>query len=92
METASILLSPYFLNFFPTPSPSTSPAVFVALFLWLNVWSCLIWCFILLNDVTDLHLSNLGTLVPETSCYEFHAKKRQVYWRFDAMIWVLLAS
>ena len=48
-------------------SPLTSiPTVLsVVLFLWLNGWSRHIWCIILLNDNIDLHMSSLGTLVPE---------------------------
>ena len=40
---------------------------FFCLFLFLNLngWSCHSWSVILLNDIMDLHMSSLGTLVPE---------------------------
>ena len=50
------------------------------LVLWLNGWSHHIWCAILLNDIINLHMSSLGTLVPEGPWYLFYAKRRQVYW------------
>ena len=33
---------------------------------------------ILLNDIMDLHMSRLGTIVPGEPCCEFYATKRQV--------------
>ena len=44
----------------PTPTPTAHSVV---LFLWLNGWSRHIWCAILLNDIMDVHMSNLGTLM-----------------------------
>ena len=58
--------------------PPTVPSV--NLFLWLNGWSCHIRCVILLNDNMDLHMSSLGTLVPEEPWCVFYATRRQVYW------------
>ena len=39
----------------------------------------LMWCAILLNDNMDLHMSSLGTLVPEGPWYVFYAARCQVY-------------
>ena len=33
--------------------------------------------------MTDLHLSSLGTLLPEAPCYAFYATRNQVYCRSD---------
>ena len=44
----------------PNPTPTTH---FVFFFLWLNGWSRHIWCAILLDDVMDIHMSSLRTLV-----------------------------
>ena len=49
-----------------------------ALLLWLNGWSSYIWCVILVNDIMDLFMSSLGTLVPEGPCCVFYATRRQV--------------
>ena len=69
----------FFFQILPTPPPTTNPtALFVALFLWLNEWSCNIWCVASLNGL--IHMSNLGTLVPESPCCVFYATRRQVYW------------
>ena len=46
----------------PTP---TLPALSVVLFLWLDGWSRYITCTILLNDIMDLQMPSVGTLVPE---------------------------
>ena len=61
----------------PTPIPT---ALSVVLFLWLNWWSHYIWCAILLNDIMDLHMLRLDTLVPERPCCVFHATRHHVYW------------
>ena len=66
---------PHLFNFVQPALPSLSPPtptptdLSVVLFLWLNGWSRHIWCAFLPNDIMDLHLSSLGTLV-----------KRQAYW------------
>ena len=67
-----------------TESPSNSPPTthFVALFLWLSVWLCHD-CFILLNDMMDLHLLSLVILVPLALCYVFYPIRHQVYCSFD---------
>ena len=52
----------------------------VVLFLWQNEWSRHTWCAILLNDNMDLHMSSLGTLVPEGPWCVFYVTRRQVYW------------
>ena len=44
---------------------------------------CSTTCVILLNDVTDLHLLSLGTILPEAPWYVFYATRCQVYCRFD---------
>ena len=64
----------------PTLDPT---APFVALFLvlfWLNGCSLHIWLAILLNDIVDIHISILGTFVPERRWCVFYATRRQVYW------------
>ena len=33
--------------------------------------------------MTDLHLSNFGTLLPEAPCYVFDPTRHQIYCRFD---------
>ena len=33
--------------------------------------------------MTDLHLSSLGTLLPEAPCYAFYATRNQIYCRSD---------
>ena len=55
----SPILSPPSL---PPPSP-TPTAHSVVLFLWQNEWSSHIWCAILLNDIMDVHMSSLRTLM-----------------------------
>ena len=70
---------PPFLSL-PTLDPT---ALFVALFLvlfWLNGWSLHIWVAILLNDIMDIHISSLGTFVPEGRWCVFYATRRQVCW------------
>ena len=59
----------------PTPTPTV---LSVVLSLWLNGWSRHIWCAILLNDSRDLHMSSLGTLVPEGPRCAFYATKQGV--------------
>ena len=86
-----ILPTPPFFSSFVQPLPpflslpTLDPtALFVALFLvlfWLNGWSLHIWLAILLNDIMDIHISSLGTFVPEGRWCVFYATRRQVYWR-----------
>ena len=59
------------------PSPSAFSTV---LLLWLNGRSHRIWCATLLNDNIDLHMSSLGTLVPEGHWRVFYVTRSQVYW------------
>ena len=85
MKTPLYCLSNSFFKFHPPPFPLSPsipiPAVLsVVLFLWLNGGSYHIWCAILLNDNMDLHMSILGTLVPEGPWCVFPATRRQVYW------------
>ena len=66
------------------PPTRTSTAVDVVLFLgWMGEHD--IWCAILLNDVMDLHMSSLGTLVPEGPWCVFYARRHQVYWGLKIM-------
>ena len=58
-----------------TPIP---PPLFVALFLWLNGWSRHIWCFILLNEIMDLHMLSLGILAPQRPCSVLYATRFQI--------------
>ena len=76
-----------FFKFCPPPSPSfqspptpTPTVLSVVLFLLLNGWSHLIRCGILLNYIMDLHMLNLGILVPEGPWCVFSATRSQVYW------------
>ena len=91
MKTPLYCLTPLFFRFCPT-SPLLSPqtptpiALSVVLFFWPNEWSRHIWCDILLNDIMDPHISNLGTSVPEGPWCVFYATKRQVYWGLTHMI------
>ena len=59
--------------------PSTPRVLSVVLFLLLNGWSRHIWCAVLLNDNMDLHMSSLGTLLPEGPWCVFYATRCQVY-------------
>ena len=76
-----------------SPTPTTT-ALSVVIFLLLNGWSRHIWCAILLNYNMDLHMSNLGTLVPEGPWCVFYATRHQIYWALtkdvvftDTLIW-----
>ena len=83
MKTPSLLccLLPLFqilasLSPLPTclsPPTSTPTVISVVLFLWLNGWS-----HHMIN--MDLHISSLGTLVPEGPWCMFFATRHQVYW------------
>ena len=75
----------------PPPSPQLlpcpchlqpSPPLFFLLssVLWLNGLLRHIWYVVLFNYNMDLHMSSLGTLVPEGTLCVFYAAKRQVYW------------
>ena len=74
-EDHPILLTPLLFQILYNPlsptslsPPTSTPTVLsVVLFLWLNGVSCHIGCTILLNDNMDLHMSNLGNLVPKGS-------------------------
>ena len=84
-EDPSYVAFPLFWNFVqPHPLPCLlqphSHCSSVVLFLWQNEWSRHTWCAILLNDNTDLHMSSLGTLVPEGPWCVFYVTRRQVYW------------
>ena len=46
-------------------------------FLWLKGWLRNIWCVLLLNDIMDLQMPNLGTLLPEVPCGVFYPTRRQ---------------
>ena len=63
-----------------SPPTSTPTVLSVVLLLWLNGWSCHIWCAILLNDNMNLHMSSLGTLIPEGPWCVFYATRHKVYW------------
>ena len=60
------------------PFPITTNPPPPLLFLWLNGWWCLVWCAILLNDIMDLHMPSLDTLVTEGAWCMFYATWRQV--------------
>ena len=72
MKTPPYIAYPPFFKFCPTPpSPFpptlTATAHYVTFFSRLNGWSCHIWCAILLNDIMDVHMSSLKTLM-HVSC------------------------
>ena len=79
----SLKLVPYKMEFMLS---KTSLKEFVAFFLWLNGWLHHIWCVILLNDIMDLHMLNLGTLVTQASCSVFYATRGQ-FTNIYHMIW-----
>ena len=45
------------------PPTHTPTAHSIVLFLWLNGWSHHVWCAILLNDIMDVHMLSLRTLM-----------------------------
>ena len=70
---------------FPVASNPTPPPLLFLLpcFIWLSRWSCHIWCAILLNDIIDLRMLSLGTLVPEGPWCVFSFT--EVLWYSDLM-------
>ena len=66
----------------PLPPAFTFTANFYVLFLWLNGWSSHIWCVILLNDIINIYMLSLGTLVPERPCCLLCSKAR-ILLRYD---------
>ena len=85
--TAHVLPMLPFSNFvqpsipFPVASNLHSTALFVALFLWLIGWFCHIWCVVLPNDITYLHMYvKPWYLSTEAPCCVFYATRHQVYW------------
>ena len=79
----SLKLVPYKMEFMLS---KTSLKEFVAFFLWLNGWLHHSWCVILLNDIMDLHMLNLGTLVTQASCSVFYWTRGQ-FTNIYHMIW-----
>ena len=84
MKIPPILCTPPFSNIVQAPlschlQPPSLTAFYVVLFLWLNEWLHHIWCSILLNDIMDLHMSSLGTLVLEGPWCVFYGKRHQVW-------------
>ena len=57
------------------PENSTPTAFFVTLLIWLNLQLQHIWCVFLVNDIVDIHMSSLGTLVPEEPCCVYYATR-----------------
>ena len=68
------------------PENSTPTAFFVTLLIWLNLQLQHIWCVFLVNDIVDIHMSSLGTLVPEEPCCVYYATRCQVYWRLTHVV------
>ena len=79
MKTPPMLPSSFF-EILSNPIHFHFTVLSVVLFLWQNEWSRHTWCAILLNDNMDLHMSSLGTLVPEGPWCVFYVTRRQVYW------------
>ena len=80
-----ILPTPPFFKFCPPPSlpyhlQPAPPLLFLLSVSLANGWSRHILCAILLNDNKDLHMSSVGTLVPEGPWCVFYATRCQVYW------------
>ena len=70
------------------PPPLLPPSILSAdMFLW---WSHHIWCAILLNDNTDLHIPGLGTLVPEKTLMCVLCNKASSLLRSDTLSGFLL--
>ena len=72
--------SPPFSNFIDNPQASTSTACSFCCLVSLTEWVIVPHlCFILLNDIMDLDMSSLGTLVPEEPCCVFYTTRHQIY-------------
>ena len=84
-----MLPTAFILKFCPILPTFNPTALFVTLFLWLNGWSWYI-CFILFNDIMDLHISSLSDLVRAGPCRVFCAIRRQVYWGLTYKVVLLL--
>ena len=78
---------PPFFELFPPLTPHAlrlQPATSIPIALLLPCFFC--WMgdratfYDLLNFIMDLHLSSLGTLVPEGPCCVFYVTRHQVYW------------
>ena len=49
-------------------------------------------CVIFLNDIMNLHISTLGTLVPEWPCCVFYETMHQIYWGLTHNVFFWLYS
>ena len=79
MKTPLCCLPPLFTTHKDIPADTPiPPPLFVALFLWLNGWSRHIWCFILLNEIMDVHMLSLGILAPQRPCSVLYATRFQI--------------
>ena len=75
----------------PLPPTFTSTAIFDVLLLWMNGWWWHIWCVLLLNDIMDLYISTLGTLVRERPWYVFMQQSLK-FTDFWHIIWLFAGT
>ena len=85
------ILTPYYMkiphrlpipHFYPFSFPSTATSTPIAFCLvsLAEGWSRHFWCVISLNDIIDLHMLNLGTLVSEEPCSKASCLVRSDAW------------
>ena len=75
----------------PLPPTFTSTAIFDVLLIWINGWWCHIWYVLLLNDIRDLYISTLGTLVREQPWYVFMQQSLK-FTDFWHIIWLFAGT
>ena len=63
-----------------TPNPKYLFLLFVSLGEWVIAPHLMCYFTLIWLDIMDLHMSSLGTLVPEGPCCVFYATRYQVYW------------
>ena len=74
---------PTFFQILSNPPVVTNPQLHCSFCCYFSLFERVIaphiWCAILLNDIMDPQISNLGTSVPEGPWYVFYATRHQVY-------------
>ena len=85
--TTDIVGSPLFyedpLYCLPPSSDFVQPLLLcVVLLPWLNLWSRYI-SVLLLDNIMNLNLLSLGTVVSAASCCVLYSTRYQIYWRFN---------
>ena len=76
-------LSPISTPFYKSP-PTSTPIAFLVWFLWLNGLLSHFWYFILFNDIMDLKMLNLDTIVSEGHCNKVSSLLRSDTYAFYA--------